>query len=88
MLGVTHMLESEWAFDTIDHSILLHRLKYRFGVSGPALEWFASYLSERYQPIHSHWKAHVKHAANIKWTSSGISAGTAVVHCVHFPIGR
>ena len=30
---------------------LLRRLKYRFGVSGPALEWFASYLSDRYQYI-------------------------------------
>ena len=44
-------LSTGTAFDTIDHSILLRRLKYRFGVSGPALEWFASYLSERYQYI-------------------------------------
>ena len=49
LVVVQVLLDLSAAFDTIDRSILLHRLKYRFGVSGPALERFASYLSDRYQ---------------------------------------
>ena len=39
------------AFDTIDHSILLQRLHRYFGISGPALRWFKSFLSDIYQSI-------------------------------------
>ena len=40
------------AFDNIDHSILLNLLKYNLGVSGTALAWFPSYLTNRKQRIH------------------------------------
>src|ERR1043165_4298306 len=33
------------AFDSVDHSILLHCLKNWFGISGPELIWFNTYLS-------------------------------------------
>uniref|UniRef100_A0A669AZZ0 Reverse transcriptase domain-containing protein n=1 Tax=Oreochromis niloticus TaxID=8128 RepID=A0A669AZZ0_ORENI len=46
--SVLLMLDLTSAFDTVDHYILLERLKYWVGVSGSALEWFSSYLYERY----------------------------------------
>ena len=39
------------AFDTIDHQILLTRPQHSFGISGPALSWFSSYLCNRTHAI-------------------------------------
>ena len=41
------LLDMTAAFDAVDHEILLERMRRSYGVSGPALAWFTSYLSGR-----------------------------------------
>ena len=45
------LLDLSTAFDTVRHDTLLNCLKSRFGVDGKALEWFASYFSDRTQRV-------------------------------------
>ncbi len=45
------VLDLSAAFDTIDHNICLNRLENFVGISGSALVWFKSYLSDRHQFI-------------------------------------
>ena len=48
------LLDLSAAFDTVDHIILLNRIKVKFGISGLALDWFTSYLAGRNQRILVH----------------------------------
>jgi hypothetical protein len=44
-------LDLSSAFDTIDHNLLIDRLRVSFGVTGPVLDWISSYLSSRTQLV-------------------------------------
>jgi len=49
--SVLTLLDLSAAFDTIDHTTLLKRLSTLYGISGPALAWFESYLCGRTQAV-------------------------------------
>ena len=45
------MLDLSAAFDSLEHSLILTHLKYRFGITDTCLEWFADYLTGRNQRV-------------------------------------
>ena len=55
------LLDLSAAFDTVDHAILLSRLRTRFGIAGKPLLWLQSYLSNRMQYVFVDGGTSVKH---------------------------
>ena len=47
---ICFFLDLSKAFDTLDHNILINKLKY-YGIKGTEIKWFQSYLSNRTQYV-------------------------------------
>ena len=45
VLGLLALLDLSVAFDTVNHSILLHRLRESFNLSSASLTWISSYVT-------------------------------------------
>ena len=67
------LLDLSSAFDTLDHGMLLHRLKVTFGVSGIPADWFTSYLHDREQRVIVHGV--MSEAIPIRW---GVPQGSVI----------
>ena len=50
-VSILILLDLSAAFNTVNHDVLLKRLKERSSVQGRALEWFESYLTDRFQMV-------------------------------------
>ena len=50
-IALLSLLDLSSALDTVDHDILLKRLELSFGLKSLPIEWFRSYLTDRYQTI-------------------------------------
>ena len=58
-ISVLALLDFSSAFDTIDHTILVHRLHADFGITDTVLQLFSSYRTDRthYVPLSNHCSA-------------------------------
>ena len=71
------------AFDTVDHTKLVERLHFDFGVAGPALDWLASYLANRHQFCHGRIVLGSDYCVLMR-SDTGLCSPAATLRCVHF----
>ena len=69
-LGLGVFLDLSKAFDTLDHNILLHKLN-RLGIRGITLNWFNSYLKDRYQQV-----KFINSSSSFQLIKSGVPQGS------------
>ena len=74
----SELLDFSSAFDTIDHSILVHRLHTDFGFTDAVLQWFSSYLTDR-----THYVSLSNHCSAFAPVHSGFSSWPYDFHHVY-----
>jgi sarcosine oxidase/L-pipecolate oxidase len=73
-------LDLKKAFDVVPHSILLKKLE-KLGITGTALEWFSSYLSNRTQKVEINGKLSVSTLLDALSVFQGTSLGPVLFLC-------
>ena len=80
--GALVLLDLTAAFDTVDHDIMLQRLKQTFGIDGAAHRWFRSFLIG--------WTQYVRRGTLrslitrlLLRRAAGLCFGATVVHSIH-----
>ena len=77
-ISVLALLDFSSAFDTIDHTILVHRLHTDFGFTDAVLQWFSSYLTDR-----THYVSLSNHCSAFAHVRSGVPQGSVLVPMVY-----
>ena len=72
-ISVLTLLDFSSAFDTIDHTILVHRLHTDFGFTDTVLQWFSSYLTDRTQYV-----SLCNHCSDFAPVHSGVPQGSVL----------
>ena len=67
------MLDFSSAFDTIDHTILVHRLHTDLGFTDTVLQWLSSYLTDR-----THYVSLSNHCSAFAPVHSGVPQGSVL----------
>ena len=70
---VLALLDISSAFDTIDHTMLVHRLHTDFGFTDTVLQWFSSYLTDRTQYV-----SLCNHCSDFAPVHSGVPQGSVL----------
>ena len=65
------LLDFSSAFDTIDHTLLVHRLHTDFGFTDTVLQWLSSYLTDR-----THYVSLSNHCSAFAPVHSGVPQGS------------
>ena len=72
-ISVLALLDFSSAFDTIDHTILVHRLHTDYGFTDTVLQWFSSNLTER-----THYVSLSNHCSAFSHVHSGVPQGSVL----------